>query len=104
MSDPNRDAIMALNRKRRDMRFALTGDVAQAKKDLHPRNLMQRWKVRKREQLAALSASAKHNLANNAPLIGLAGAAILLFVARKPISKAYIHLRNKAQQSKDRIS
>lgn len=101
MTDLDRETIETLNRRRRAMRSALSGDVEQAKLDLHPRTLFTRWKGQKRQQLSALTETGKQNLANNAPLIGLAGAAILLFTARKPISRLYHQLRQKAQQPED---
>jgi hypothetical protein len=104
MSDPDREIIKTLDRNRRDIRSALTSGVAQAKQDLHPRTFVQRWKGLKLKQLAALSESGKQTLASNAPLIGLAGTAILLFAARRPISKLYHQMRTKVQKSKDRTS
>jgi hypothetical protein len=104
MSDLDRETVKALDTKRRELRVALTGDVQQAKRDLHPRTLFGRWKQRKAEQISALAGSGKQNLANNAPLVGLAGAAILLFTARKPISRLYNRLRQKAQPPKDETS
>lgn len=101
MTDDVRDAITALNRKRKNLRANLLDDAQQAKHDLHPRNLVQRWTNQKKQQLAEAADSGKKNLAKNAPLVGLAGSAILLFVARKPIFKLYHTLRDKARQVKD---
>lgn len=101
MTDPRREIIKELDKQRHTKRSALSGDVAQAKHNLHPRTLAQRWKDKKRLQLLALSDSGKQNLAKNAPLIGLAGAAILLFSVRKPISNIIQNLRNTARQPKD---
>lgn len=101
MTDPRREIIKALDKQRHAMRTTLSGDVAQAKQNLHPRTLAQQWKDKKRQQLLALSDSGKHNLAKKAPLIGIAGAAILLFSARKPIFKIIQNLRNSARQPKD---
>ena len=104
MSDDTRDTVIALDRERQNLRTHLAGDVEAAKHDLHPRALIERWKGRKRQQLTSAAETGKQTLANNAPLIGLAGAAILLFTARKPISRLYHQLRNKTRQVKDRTS
>ena len=104
MSDDTRDRVIALDRERRNVRTHLVADAERAKHDLHPRTLIARWKGRKRQQLNSAADTGKQALAKNAPLIGLAGAAILLFTARKPISRLYQQLRNKTRQVKDRTS
>ena len=104
MPDNSRDKVIALDQERRNLRTHLVGDAEQAKHDLHPRTLIERWKGRKRQQLTSAAETGKQTLANNAPLIGLAGAAILLFTARKPIFRLYQQLREKARQVKDRTS
>jgi hypothetical protein len=101
MTDDGRETVRALDDKRRDARARLNGDAGQARHDLHPRTLMRRWTERKKEQLADLADGGKKGLKKNAPLIGLTGAAILLFAARKPISKLFNSLR---EQAKDRKS
>ena len=102
MSDDTRDQVIALDHHRRYLRTHLVGDAEQAKHDLHPRTLIKRWKGRRQQQLTAAVATGKRTVANNAPLIGLAGAAILLFAARKPIFQYYHQFRNKRRQAKDR--
>jgi hypothetical protein len=97
-----RETVIALNRRRKSLRAELTGDFDQAKRDLHPRTLIQRFTHRKRRQLAKLADEGKDALKKNAPLIGFASAAILLFAARKPIFKAIDNLRNLALDAKDR--
>lgn len=104
MPDNTRDKVIALDRERRNLRTHLVGDAEAAKHDLHPRTLIERWKGRKRQQLTNAAKTGKQTLANNAPLIGLAGAAILLFSARKPISRLYHQVRDKRRQAKDRRS
>ena len=104
MPDDTRDKVIALDRERRNLRTHLVGDAERAKHDLHPRTLIARWKGRKRQQLTSAAETGKQALAKKAPLIGLAGAAILLFTARKPISRLYHQLRDKARQVKDRTS
>lgn len=100
----DRKKVIELNRQRHDARASLASDVDQAKYDLHPRTIAQRWTDQKRAQLADLADNGKQTLKKNAPLIGLASTAILLFAARRPISNAINALREKAQQAKDRKS
>ena len=104
MTDDARNKVIALDQKRRSLRKHLVGDAEQAKHALHPRTLIKRWKGRKRQQLTSVAETGKQALANNAPLIGFAGAAILLFAARKPIFQLYHQLRTKKRQVKDRTS
>ncbi len=101
MSDDDRETVRALDRKRLDARARLIDDTEQAKHDLHPRTIVSRWTGRKKQQIANLSDSGKKGLKKNAPLIGLAGAAILLFATRRPISQLFNHL---CKQAKDRKS
>jgi hypothetical protein len=101
MADEVRDNIIDLDRQRLGLRTALAGDMAQARHDLHPKTIARRWADRKREQLAGFAEDGKHGLKKNAPVIGLASAAILLFAARKPIAKAIHGAREKARQAKD---
>jgi hypothetical protein len=100
MTDDARKTVRQLDSQRQSARARLTGDAEQAKRDLHPRTLARRWTDDKRAKLADLADSGKHSLKKNAPLIGLAGAAILLFSLRKPISDAIHHLRDNAKDRK----
>ncbi len=104
MQDDTRDKVIALDHQRRNLRTHLVGEAKQTKHNLHPRALIERWKGRKRQQLTSAAETGKQTLAKNAPLIGLAGAAILLFTARKPISRLYHQFRTKTRQVKDRTS
>jgi hypothetical protein len=101
MADDARKTVMELDRQRRSLRANLTSDVEQARHDLHPRTLASRWKDRKRDQLGEIANGGKRVFKKNAPLIGLAGTAILLFAARRPISSAITKLRDRVQQEKD---
>jgi hypothetical protein len=100
MSDETRQNIRDLNQQRRTARAQLSGDVEQAKYDLHPRSLARRWTDDKRAKLNDLVDDGKHSLKKNAPLIGLAGTAILLFAVRKPIFKTIEQYRQKAKDPK----
>ncbi len=101
MAEQDRETVIALDRKRRKLREELSGDAAQAKHDLHPSTVFNRWKADKKAQLANLAESGAQVAKKNAPFIGLAGAATLLFALRKPISKAFDKLRDKARDIKD---
>lgn len=103
MSD-ERETVIELDRQRKGLRRELVSDVTQAKHDLNPRTMARRWTDRKRAQVGELADKGKHALKKNAPLIGLASAAILLFALRKPISKTIQKLRDKARDAKDRKS
>lgn len=103
MSD-DRQSVIEKDRQRRQARSALQGDLTEAKHDLHPRTMFDRWKGKKRAQLTELADNSRQTLKKNAPLIGLVGTAILLFAARKPISNAIDKLRDKARDAKDRNS
>lgn len=87
MADPEREAILQHDRTRKALRRALRSDAEQAKHDLHPRTVGARWKAKQKARLAGGAAAARQNIAKNAPLVGIAGLAILLFAARKPISQ-----------------
>lgn len=104
MMSEDRKKVIALSQKRRILRTHFLGEAKQAKHDLHPRTLIAQWKGRKRQQFSSATKAGKKVLVNNASLIGIAGASILLFTARKPIFRLYNQFRNKARQAKDRTS
>lgn len=104
MHDDQRETVAQLDKRRKQLRLHLTGDVEQAKYDLHPRTLSRRWIDLKRIQIRSAADNGRQKLAKNAPLIGLASVAILLFAARKPISDAINQLRTKARQSEDEMT
>lgn len=95
MTDPERESILQRDQVRKQLRQTLVSDVEQAKHDLHPRTITTRWTAKQKSKLADAGASAKQNVAKNAPLIGFVVAASLLFAARKPISKWIERLRNR---------
>ena len=95
MTEPDRESILQHDKVRKALRRTLLSDVEQAKHDLHPRTLSTRWVDKQKVRLATASASARQKVAKNAPLIGFAAAAGLLFAARKPISNWIDRLRNR---------
>jgi hypothetical protein len=97
MVDDTREFVRRLNRQRKQARAKLSVNAHKARHDLHPRTLSRRWTEDKRAKLAALVDDGKQGLKKNTPLIGIASAAILLFVARKPISRIINHVRNTAK-------
>jgi hypothetical protein len=101
MTDNERDKIIALGERRSALRSSLIGDAQQAKHDLHPKTLARRWVNRKREQVVTIAETGKQGLKKNAPVIGIASAAILLFAARKPIFDVIDRVRDKARKAKD---
>jgi hypothetical protein len=100
MTDESREAVHQRNRERLQARAKLGLDAGHAKYDLHPRTLARRWTDKKRAQISDLASSGKDGLKKNAPLIGLASAALLLFAARRPIFQIVMQLRKKAEDKK----
>ncbi len=101
MNETFRDKVLALKQQRKVLRAGFQDDLLKARHDLHPKTMARRWTIKKKNQFADFADDGKQGLKKNAPLIGLAGAAILLFAARKPISDAIHNLRDKAQRPKD---
>ena len=95
MSDPDREAILQRDKTRKALRQTLFSEIEQAKHDLHPRTVSERWVAKQKSRLTQAGMSAKQNVAKNAPLIGFVAAAGLLFAARKPISNWIDRLRNR---------
>lgn len=95
MADPSREDIIRRDLARKAARQSLVSEVEQAKHNLHPRTLTDRWKSKQMVRLESAAASARQNVAKNAPLIGFAAAAGLLFAARKPISNWIDRLRDR---------
>lgn len=100
MADPEREAILQHDRARKALRQALRMDAQQAKHDLHPRTIGARWQAKQMARLAGAATSARRNVAKNAPLVGMAGLAILLFAARKPISQWMQRFRQRERDGK----
>jgi hypothetical protein len=101
MPGPDRERIVALDRQRKDARVQLLGDTEQARHDLHPKTLWSRWTARQKAKATRAADKGSEILQKNAPLIGLAGAAILLLTARKPISDLYRKWRDHAPDAED---
>jgi hypothetical protein len=102
MADLDRQTVREHDRRRKALRESLLSDAEQARHDLHPKTLAQRWTTRQMARLADAGAEARQKVAKKAPLIGIGAAAILLFAARKPISEWLNSLRNrKANQEGD---
>lgn len=98
MPQTERDAVIQLDVRRRLARARLSGDVTRAQSELHPITLARRWADDKRGKIATLAATGGKAAQKNALWIGLAGTAILLFSARRPISKLYRQWRDRAHE------
>lgn len=96
MSDPDREAVMQRDKARKALRRTLFSGIEQAKHDLHPRTVSQRWVAKQKSRLTQAGMSAKQNVAKNAPLIGFVAAAGLLFATRKPISNWIERFRRRS--------
>jgi hypothetical protein len=95
MADPDREAVLERDRRRKALRESLLSDADQARHDLHPKTLASRWTARQKSRLADAGIEARQKVAKNAPLIGIGAAAILLFAVRKPISAWLNGLRKR---------
>ncbi len=101
MNESFRDKVLALKEQRKILRAGLRDDLSQARLDLHPKTIARRWTNKKKAQLTEVAKDGKQSLKKNAPMIGLASAAILLFAARKPITGVIKNLRERAHSLKD---
>jgi hypothetical protein len=101
MSDNDRQTVQRLDADRKLARAKLTSDVSDAKVDLHPKTLAQRWANRQVAKIGTAAKTGAQITRKNAIPISLASAAILLFTARKPISRLYEKLRNRAPESEE---
>ena len=101
MAEVDRDTMHRLNANRKLARSRLVADVADAKRDLHPRALLHRWTGKQKARIAATASDGARLARKNAPLLGLAGAAILLYAARKPILDMYRNLRDRAPEAEE---
>jgi hypothetical protein len=93
---PEREEILQRDRARKAMRQSLMADIEQAKVDLHPRTIGARWTAKQKARVVKTGEAAKQNITKNAPLVGIAGLAVLLFAARRPISDWIQRLRTGA--------
>lgn len=93
---PEREEILQRDRARKAMRQSLMADIEQAKVDLHPRTIGARWTAKQKARVVKAGGTAKQNITKNAPLVGIAGLAVLLFTARRPISNWIQRLRTGA--------
>ena len=101
MPETERDTVLKLDARRKVARAQLSGDMTQARSDLHPKTLVRRWADDKRGKVAKVAETGVQTLQKNAFWIGLAGSAILLFSARRPITKLYQQWRNRAAESEE---
>lgn len=94
---PSRGEIIAMRKKANANKSALTGEFDRAKREMHPRTIAQRWRDEimraKNHQQQRAIASGRKLVQKNAIPITIIGISTLIIVARKPILKIPILLR-----------
>ncbi len=81
----DRRDILNLHDSRMKARKTLETDVTQAKTNLHPRMIANRWTAKQKAMARQATDDATHLVKKNALLIGAVGIGALLFIGRKPI-------------------
>ena len=99
--DDLRQMLLDKAQLRKQKRQSVRNDLAQAKHDLHPKTLATNWLDAKKATARSVAQTGKQNLEKNAPVLGAAGLAVLLFAARKPIFKLWTNIRNRASATKE---
>lgn len=99
-----RDDVRRLNRTRMAKRTSLLAGLDRAKVDLHPRNVASKWVERQIGALKAKTGRASGLARQNAPMLGAAACALLLFSARKPIFEFIRRFREKRASNKDDVA
>jgi hypothetical protein len=82
----DRRDILNLHDSRIKARETLQIDAAQAKVDLNPRTIADRWTAKQKAMARQAADDATHLVKKNALLIGAVSIGVLLFIGRKPIS------------------
>ncbi len=82
-------------------RETLEADVAQAKTDLHPRAIADRWTSRQKAMASQAASDAVHLVKKNALLIGAVTVGALLFAGRRPILKLGKTIRQRRNSEQD---
>jgi hypothetical protein len=99
MMTDDRNKVITLDQRRRGLRRTVKSEVVQARHDLAPATIVGRWKSRKRTELAKVMDKSRATLSKNAPAIGLAGVALLLFAGRKPILRVIKSFKERTTKS-----
>jgi len=97
----DRESVILSNAERRNLRRKLKGSIDVAQDVLNPRNQVRKLVALKKSQAKKAANETIQVVTNNAPFIGLVGAATLLVAARRPISLWISHLRKSKTNTPD---
>ena len=89
----DRESVILSNAERRNLRRKLKGSINVAQDVLNPRNQVRKLVALKKSQAKKAADETIQVVKDNAPLIGIVGAATLLLAARRPISHWISRLR-----------
>ena len=89
----DRESVILSHAERRNLRRKLKGSIDVAQDILHPRNQVRKLVALKKSQAKKAAGDTVQVVKDNAPLIGIVGAATLLVAARRPISRWISSLR-----------
>jgi hypothetical protein len=89
----DRESVILSHAERRNLRRKLKGSIDVAQDVLNPRNQVRKLVALKKSQAKKAAGDTVQVVKDNAPLIGIVGAATLLVAARRPISRWISSLR-----------
>ena len=89
----DRESVILSHAERRNLRRKLKGSIDVAQDILNPRNQVRKLVALKKSQAKKAAGDTVQVVKDNAPLIGIFGAATLLVAARRPISRWISSLR-----------
>ena len=89
----DRESVILSHAERRNLRRKLKGSIDVAQDILNPRNQVRKLVALKKSQAKKVAGDTVQVVKDNAPLIGIFGAATLLVAARRPISRWISSLR-----------
>lgn len=89
----DRESVILSHAERRNLRRKLKGSIDVAQDVLNPRNQVRKLVALKKSQAKKAAGDTVQVVKDNAPLIGIFGAATLLVAARRPISRWISSLR-----------
>lgn len=89
----DRESVILSNAERRNLRRKLKGSINVALDVLNPRNQVRKLVALKKSQAKKAADETIQVVKDNAPLIGIVGAATLLLATRRPISRWISRLR-----------
>lgn len=89
----DRESVILSNAERRNLRRKLKGSINVAQDVLNPRKQVRKLVALKKSQAKKAADETIQVVKDNAPLIGIVGAATLLLATRRPISRWISSLR-----------